>query len=139
MRCRVWPKRWWRSVRFFSSRRRHTRSTRDWSSDVCSSDLTHIGILDLRKFAIKHIQAMIKVEQALEEAAESERQYKLLNLRMIDRESLSPAAECALEGRKEGGEELKKRGTIIGTPDEEIVDEYVNRLTKLRDKTEKPH
>src|SRR5438105_7595917 len=23
---------------FFSSRRRHTRSTRDWSSDVCSSD-----------------------------------------------------------------------------------------------------
>src|SRR5438874_8193355 len=27
---------------FFSSRRRHTRSLRDWSSDVCSSDL-HIA------------------------------------------------------------------------------------------------
>src|SRR5207247_7193770 len=27
-------------VFFFSSRRRHTRSTRDWSSDVCSSDLS---------------------------------------------------------------------------------------------------
>src|SRR5207247_5865226 len=27
------------SIFFFSSRRRHTRSTRDWSSDVCSSDL----------------------------------------------------------------------------------------------------
>src|SRR3989440_8978886 len=26
---------------FFSSRRRHTRSDRDWSSDVCSSDLMH--------------------------------------------------------------------------------------------------
>src|SRR6266403_3862226 len=26
---------------FFSSRRRHTRSLRDWSSDVCSSDLEH--------------------------------------------------------------------------------------------------
>src|SRR5690349_24629077 len=26
---------------FFSSRRRHTRSLRDWSSDVCSSDLRH--------------------------------------------------------------------------------------------------
>src|SRR2546421_7479849 len=25
---------------FFSSRRRHTRSDRDWSSDVCSSDLS---------------------------------------------------------------------------------------------------
>src|SRR5690349_23649771 len=34
---------------FFSGRRRHTRSLRDWSSDVCSSDLkplarrTYIG------------------------------------------------------------------------------------------------
>src|SRR5207249_5699146 len=26
---------------FFSSRRRHTRSKRDWSSDVCSSDLIY--------------------------------------------------------------------------------------------------
>src|SRR5215217_9590827 len=26
---------------FFSSRRRHTRYWRDWSSDVCSSDLVH--------------------------------------------------------------------------------------------------
>src|SRR2546421_4761123 len=29
-------------VFFFSSRRRHTRSDRDWSSDVCSSDLLEI-------------------------------------------------------------------------------------------------
>src|SRR3712207_6952862 len=28
---------------FFSSRRRHTRYWRDWSSDVCSSDLSCIG------------------------------------------------------------------------------------------------
>src|SRR3989449_4564333 len=27
------------SLFFFSSRRRHTRCSRDWSSDVCSSDL----------------------------------------------------------------------------------------------------
>src|SRR5256884_1503526 len=27
------------SIFFFSSRRRHTRCSRDWSSDVCSSDL----------------------------------------------------------------------------------------------------
>src|SRR5699024_11705574 len=27
---------------FFASRRRHTRSKRDWSSDVCSSDLAMI-------------------------------------------------------------------------------------------------
>src|SRR5438128_12501663 len=29
---------------FFSSRRRHTRCYRDWSSDVCSSDLETSGI-----------------------------------------------------------------------------------------------
>src|SRR3712207_7796114 len=28
---------------FFSSRRRHTRYWRDWSSDVCSSDLRILG------------------------------------------------------------------------------------------------
>src|SRR5699024_5741665 len=33
---------------FFSSRRRHTRSKRDWSSDVCSSDLS--GVI----FTISH-------------------------------------------------------------------------------------
>src|SRR6478672_5690925 len=32
---------------FFSSRRRHTRSERDWSSDVCSSDLTGGHVLSV--------------------------------------------------------------------------------------------
>src|SRR2546429_7089721 len=32
----------WFSFFFFSSRRRHTRCSRDWSSDVCSSDLVFI-------------------------------------------------------------------------------------------------
>src|SRR5690606_40155912 len=40
---------------FFSSRRRHTRFSRDWSSDVCSSDLPEVlagyGKLDLGKIA----------------------------------------------------------------------------------------
>src|SRR6266700_1214190 len=35
---------------FFSSRRRHTRFSRDWSSDVCSSDLEH-GIVQGRRSA----------------------------------------------------------------------------------------
>src|SRR2546429_7456406 len=32
---------------FFSSRRRHTRCSRDWSSDVCSSDLNEKMPLDV--------------------------------------------------------------------------------------------
>src|SRR6266699_3717560 len=35
---------------FFSSRRRHTRCGRDWSSDVCSSDL-RFGSLEVGKVA----------------------------------------------------------------------------------------
>src|ERR1035437_10796929 len=34
---------------FFSSRRRHTRYGRDWSSDVCSSDLLGNDVEELRK------------------------------------------------------------------------------------------
>src|SRR6267142_5876070 len=35
---------------FFSSRRRHTRLTCDWSSDVCSSDLADRLQIDSRRF-----------------------------------------------------------------------------------------
>src|SRR5699024_11268067 len=35
---------------FFSSRRRHTRSKRDWSSDVCSSDLLLRTLLSAKLF-----------------------------------------------------------------------------------------
>src|SRR2546429_2353550 len=34
---------------FFSSRRRHTRCSRDWSSDVCSSDLPAIVVAGHKK------------------------------------------------------------------------------------------
>src|SRR2546429_7025226 len=39
---------------FFSSRRRHTRCSRDWSSDVCSSDL---GFLFHRWALLRRISA----------------------------------------------------------------------------------
>src|SRR2546429_4513736 len=44
---RIWSTSTSRCFFFFSSRRRHTRCSRDWSSDVCSSDLVrgaeHVG------------------------------------------------------------------------------------------------
>src|SRR5216684_2024737 len=36
---------------FFSSRRRHTRCSRDWSSDVCSSDLVRAPEAGGREFS----------------------------------------------------------------------------------------
>src|SRR2546429_19513 len=44
------------TIFFFSSRRRHTRCSRDWSSDVCSSDLLndhiHVEFLRIHKSPI---------------------------------------------------------------------------------------
>src|SRR5690606_39386840 len=50
---------------FFSSRRRHTRFSRDWSSDVCSSDL-----IDQRVGVFARKQAMPRHEMGADEAAE---------------------------------------------------------------------
>src|SRR5207302_659740 len=47
---------------FFSSRRRHTRFSRDWSSDVCSSDLELIGV---RPMPASDASPAVAVERAL--------------------------------------------------------------------------
>src|SRR5438105_926929 len=54
---------------FFSSRRRHTSSTRDWSSDVCSSDLqgTHEALEELRSLA-RGIRPPVLSDRGLEAA-----------------------------------------------------------------------
>src|SRR5256884_792138 len=39
---------------FFSSRRRHTRCSRDWSSDVCSSDLKILAIPGVKAVTHNH-------------------------------------------------------------------------------------
>src|SRR5438105_10500562 len=44
------------AVFFFSSRRRHTRSTRDWSSDVCSSDLYALVILTDEDLLARYVE-----------------------------------------------------------------------------------
>src|SRR4051812_49877343 len=46
---------------FFSSRRRHTRLTCDWSSDMCSSDLV---LLVLRGVLEAHLECGVEQEGA---------------------------------------------------------------------------
>src|SRR5690606_40033335 len=50
---------------FFSSRRRHTRFSRDWSSDVCSSDL---GLLVPGDLAVDNRQLLAALRAAAERA-----------------------------------------------------------------------
>src|SRR5438309_10934718 len=54
---------------FFSSRRRHTRWNCDWSSDVCSSDLTRPRLPELRAAGVYGVAAI----RALWDAADPRR------------------------------------------------------------------
>src|SRR5256886_4870918 len=47
---------------FFSSRRRHTRFDCDWSSDVCSSDLTIDGFSSSATTAFRDVDLWLKAE-----------------------------------------------------------------------------
>src|SRR3989442_11225253 len=49
----------WLFFFFFSSRRRHTRCGRDWSSDVCSSDLAVLAIMAGSTWIIRLIPAYL--------------------------------------------------------------------------------
>src|SRR5207245_7008119 len=68
-------------VFFFSSRRRHTRCYRDWSSDVCSSDLIGGGFgrrlevdgIVLAARVARHVQGPVRVLWPREEDIQHDR------------------------------------------------------------------
>src|SRR5256884_3403783 len=91
---------------FFSSRRRHTRCSRDWSSDVCSSDLDH------------EQRDPLRLAQALERLAEARRQ----------RERHVSTAERLDRSSPPVRRELEQRGRI-GQPPPPVVELRGERLS----------
>src|SRR5690606_40372193 len=76
---------------FFSSRRRHTRFSRDWSSDVCSSDLRvraglqALGVGIPADYPAYVLHKMVKVTRGGEEVKISKRAGSYVTLRdLID-------------------------------------------------------
>src|SRR5699024_11752021 len=59
-----------------SSRRRHTRSKRDWSSDVCSSDLVKPGKIKFLS-KTKNLSLQETIEQSYEETSSLEELLKV--------------------------------------------------------------
>src|SRR5207302_6886877 len=62
---------------FFSSRRRHTRFSRDWSSDVCSSDLRSICLP--RDLGIGELRAQQHVGKQIERRVEMSARHMQAN------------------------------------------------------------
>src|SRR5438874_3709273 len=102
---------------FFSSRRRHTRSLRDWSSDVCSSDLLdeirseRDGFLEERLRVLEHValevhqsKIEVRVQRCLLVVVETDRARQ-----MLDR--LVP--NLLLERSEEHTSELQSRRDIV--------------------------
>src|SRR5216683_5369185 len=120
---------------FFSSRRRHTRSDRDWSSDVCSSDLDHLPA-DALLLSLDGRRSLTQAEQREQElkelvAVEIERGELPRRLRpgLVSISSLRQAAG--------GWRRLEiARGADIGTLDLgfEPVDAYAGRIDAFSDR-----
>src|SRR5690625_6443817 len=86
---------------FVSSRRRHTRWPRDWSSDVCSSDLRLLLVpLNVKQMkstqAMQNIQPEIKELQEKHSSKDAETQKKLQEEQMalFQENGVNPIAGC---------------------------------------------
>src|SRR5699024_11840793 len=88
---------------FFSSRRRHTSSKRDWSSDVCSSDL---AVVFLGHQVEVYLQPVGQLADGHGDAARAEVVAALYHARDI------PVAEQALE--QIGRASCREKGEVVG-------------------------
>src|SRR5256886_7140564 len=82
-----------RSCFFFSSRRRHTRSDCNWSSDVCSSDLLTDSRADALPRALGRLNDLLAVAVKRGKLAEPERATAAGRLRA--EHQLAPAVSGA--------------------------------------------
>src|SRR5690349_21919426 len=102
---------------FFSSRRRHTRSLRDWSSDVCSSDLSpptsdgHRGAMPRRIIPVALRELDVTDGGLLDEvfdgmSAERDRKSTRLNSSHVE---ISYAVFCLKKKKKKTGRDARVR------------------------------
>src|SRR5699024_11296428 len=74
---------------FCSSRRRHTRSKRDWSSDVCSSDLFVVPIYSKRYACLVNLSPCDNMEDDLLSIAQKGKDFLEQNFQIYSTISIS--------------------------------------------------
>src|SRR5690625_6639496 len=85
---------------FLSSRRRHTRWPRDWSSDVCSSDLQlRIEVTEVDGLRIETVHVMVEAAASQEDADSGDHNG---HDSRAGRESSEPRGDSREEPRSDG-------------------------------------
>src|SRR3712207_7662419 len=90
---------------FFSSRRRHTRYWRDWSSDVCSSDLSLTAALFVR--------ALLRAGADWRFRPAAVRAQLVLGRDLLLRATVLQLAFLVRSGERRVGEECRFRGSPV--------------------------
>src|SRR5690554_7320692 len=93
---------------FFSSRRRHTRCGRDWSSDVCSSDLLE-SILSILDTTSETLEVNRRLEQKSEELARASEELRAANERLRELDQIGRASCRERVEISVGGVAVKKK------------------------------
>src|SRR5699024_11494978 len=93
-----------------SSRRRHTRSKRDWSSDVCSSDLNELDLLEYKEDESRpNKDDLQQLESLVFDSHEKEEGEAVRNLEGIE---YATNLEELIINRKIGRASCRERGGI---------------------------
>jgi hypothetical protein len=98
-----------------------------------------IDILELRKFALKHIKAMIRVEKELQNAPASERRWEVLKSKPLDLDKLSLEEQCIWEVAQEQIEKAENEGAVGNGAPGDITYTVTKEMVeaKMREKTQK--
>src|SRR3989449_5541722 len=120
---------------FFSSRRRHTRCSRDWSSDVCSSDLVLSLETPIGEEEDSHLGDFIE-DRAVTSPVDAVIQLNLKEQTQKVLKTLSPREEMVLKmrfGVGDGSEHtLEEVGQSFAVTRERIRQIESKALRKLR-------
>src|SRR6266704_4316705 len=101
---------------FFSSRRRHTRSKRDWSSDVCSSDLVHgaVAVLPGDPDLIRKLVRLDEIAAANLDAIQAQLGRDGVERALHDKACMWPAGAAIRRRRRGVGVDVAKPNAIVG-------------------------
>src|SRR3989440_7308361 len=131
---------------FFSSRRRHTRSDRDWSSDVCSSDLSHQDKLRLEASRKAMIHIMGDLRETTAEMQRREQELRDKQEQLVQAGKLATLGELTTGVAHELNNPLNNIGLFVGnavdlielavTDRRQIVGELGRAMQQVRKATE---